>query len=164
MSNAPQPGKGRVVNMEILNLDWDEKKQGDLERVSMRLVVRAYPSDSRGYVSLTPDCETMEEFEKALTQLKKSMDSIRESAKTTFQRYLAEVKDEKAATDIHSPEEIWQTLEACSSIEEMRVRFNELSVRKRQEVADYVLTQLNIFKGAASIFSQHYNELEYLLE
>ena len=164
MSNPLQPRKGRVVNMEELHIDLDEKNQGDSGEVSVRLVVRSYPSDSKGYVSLTPDCETMEEFEKALTRLKKSMDSIRESAKTTFQRYLAEVKDEKAATDIHSPEEIWQTLEACSSIEEMRVRFNELSVRKRQEVADYVLTELNIFKGAASIFSQHYNEQEYLLE
>jgi hypothetical protein len=106
----------------------------------------------------------MEGFEKALAYLKKSMDSILESAKTTFQQHQAKVKDQAAVTDFHSSEEIWQALEECSSIEEMRVRFNELSLRKRQEVADFVLTQLNIFKGAASIFSQHYNEVEYLLE
>jgi len=150
--------------MEELHIDLDEKNQGDSGEVSVRLVVRSYPSDSKGYVSLTPDCETMEEFEKALAHLRKSMDSILESAKTTFQRHKARVKGEKAATDFHTPEEIWQALEACSSIEEMRVRFNELSLRKRQEVADFVLTQLNIFKGTASIFSQHYNEVECLLE
>jgi hypothetical protein len=55
-------------------------------------------------------------------------------------------------------------LEECSSFEEMREYFNGLSLNKRQEVADFVLTQLNIFKGAASIFSQHYNEVECLLE
>ena len=150
--------------MEESPIDLVEKKQGDLGEVSVRLVVRSYPSDSRGYVSLTPDCETMEEFGKALAHLKKSMDDLLERAKTTFQRHQAKAKDEKAATDFHTSEDIWQALEACTSIEEMRVRFNELSLRKRQEVADFVLTQLNIFKGAASIFSQHYNEQEYLLE
>jgi hypothetical protein len=152
------------VSTEVLYLDLGEKEQGELGAVRVRLVARAYPSDSRGYISLTPACETMEEFEKALAHLKKSMDSILESAKTTFQRQQAKVRDEKAVTDFHTAEEIWQGLEECSSIEEMRVLFNDLSLRKRQEVADFVLTQLNIFKGAASIFSQHYNEQEYLLE
>jgi hypothetical protein len=148
--------------MEALHLDVVEKKEGESEAVRARLVVRAYPSDSRGYVSLTPDCETMEEFEKALDRLKRNMESILDSAKTTFKQYQA--KDEIGVTDFHTSAEIWQVLEECTSIEEMRVRFNELSLRKRQEVADYVLTQLNIFKGAASMFSQHYNEHEYLLE
>jgi hypothetical protein len=148
--------------MEALHLDVVEKKEGESEAVRARLVVRAYPSDSRGYVSLTPDCETMEEFEKALAHLKRNMESILDSAKTTFKQYQA--KDETGVTDFHTSAEIWQVLEECTSIEEMRVRFNELSLRKRQEVADYVLTQLNIFKGAASMFSQHYNEHEYLLE
>ena len=150
--------------MEVLHLDLIQQEEGALAPIRVRLVVRAYPSDSRGYVSLTPDCETMEGFEKAVGNLKKSMDSILESAKTTFQRHQAEIKGETAVTDFHNSEEIWQALEECSSIEEMRVRFNALSLRKRQEVADFVLTQLNIFKGAASIFSQHYNEQDYQLE
>jgi hypothetical protein len=148
--------------MEVLHLDVVEKEEEESGAISARLVVRAYPSDSRGYVSLTPDCETMEEFEKALAHLKRNMESILDSAKTAFNKYQA--KDETGVTDFHSTAEIWQVLEKCTSIEEMRVRFNELSLRKRQEVADFILTQLNIFKGAASIFSQHYNEQEYLLE
>jgi hypothetical protein len=157
--------KGRVVSMEeVLHLDLVQQEEGELAPVCVRLVVRGYPSDSRGYVSLTPDCETMEGFEKAVGNLKKSMDSILERAKTTLQQCQAQVKGETAVTDFHSSEEIWQALEECSAIEEMRILFNGLSLRKRQEVANFVLTQLNIFKGAASIFSQHYNEEEYLLE
>ena len=139
-----------------------EKEEGEAGTICARLVVRAYPSNSRGYVSLTPDCETMEEFEKALAHLMRNMENILVSAKTEFNKYQA--KDETGVTDFQTLEEIWQVLEKCTSIEEMRVRFNELGLRKRQEVADFVLTQLNIFKGAASIFSQHYNEQEYLLE
>ena len=87
-----------------------------------------------------------------------------ERARGIFQQYQTQARGERAVSDFHSPEEIWQALEECSSIEEMRELFNGLSIGKRQEVGDFVLTQLNIFKGAASIFSQHYNEIEYLLE
>jgi hypothetical protein len=150
--------------MEILHLDLIQKDEGELTPVRLRLVVRGYPSDSRGYVSLTPDCETIEGFEKAVGNLKKSMDSILERAKTTFQQYQTQVEGKTGVADSYSSAEIWQTLEECSSFEEMREYFNGLSLNKRQEVADFVLTQLNIFKGAASIFSQHYNEVECLLE
>lgn len=150
--------------MEVLYLDLLDKEEGESGGVGVRLMVRAYPSDSRGYVSLTPDCATMEEFEKALAQLNKNLENIRESAKTTFQQIQAKVKKDNAVSDFHTSEEIWRALEGCSSIEEMRVLFNELSLKKRQEVADFVLTHLNIFKGAASIFSQHYNQQECLLE
>ena len=130
----------------------------------MRLVVQTYPSDEKGYASLTPECDTLEGFEQEVDELKKSMDSALERARETFQQYQDQAKGEKAVSDFHTAEEIWQALEECSSLKEMRELFNGLNESKRREVADFVLTQLNIFKGAASIFSQHYNEAEYLLE
>ena len=152
------------MSMEVLHLDLVQEEKGELLPIRLRLMVRGYPSDSRGYVSLTPPCETMEGFEKAVGNLKKNIDSILERARTTFQQYQTEIEGETGLADSHSSEEIWKTLEECSSIEKMRECFNSLSLKKRQEVADFVFTQLNIFKGAASIFSQHYNEMEYLLE
>ena len=133
------------MTREVLFLDLIETEGGEGAPPRMRLVVRAYPSDEKGYASLTPECNTMEGFEQAVAELKKRMDSVLERARETFQKYQAQAKGEKA-------------------VEEMRELFNGLSVSKRQEVADFVLTQLNIFKGAASTFSQHYNEGEYLLE
>jgi len=157
-------GKGKEMTREVLFLDLIETEEGEGAPPRMRLVVRAYPSDEKGYASLTPECNTMEGFEQAVVEIKKRMDSVLERARETFQQYQAQAKGEKAVSDFHNAEEIWQALEECSSLEEMRELFNGLSVRKRQEVADFVLTQLNIFKGAASTFSQHYNEGEYLLE
>ena len=156
--------KWKGVSMEILHLDLVQQKEGESVPPLMRLVVRAYPSDEKGFVSLTPECNTIEGLEQAVAELKKRMDSTLERARETFQQYQVQAKEERAVSDFHSPEEIWQALEECSSIEEMRELFNGLSLRKRQEVADFVLTQLNIFKGAASMFSQHYNEVDYLLE
>ena len=150
--------------MDLLLLDLVQKEEGEAAPLRVRLAVRAFPSDAEGFVSLTPECDTIEGFERAVAGLKKSMDRILEGARETFQQYQDSAKGEKAVTDFHSAEEIWQVLEECASIEEMREFFNALTLRKRQEVADFVLTQLNIFKGAASTFSQHYNEGEYLLE
>ena len=150
------------MTREVLFLDLLETEEGEGAPPRMRLVVRAYPSDEKGYTSLTPECDTMEGFEQAMAGLKQRMDSALERAREAFQQYQA--KGEEAVSDFHSAEEVWQALEECYSLEEMRELFNGLSVSKRQEVADFVLTQLNIFKGAASTFSQHYNEGEYLLE
>jgi hypothetical protein len=152
------------MTREVLFLDLLETEEQEGAPPRMRLVVKAYPSDEKGYASLTPECNTMEGFEQAVAELKKRMDSALERARETFQQYQAQARGEKAVSDFHNPEEIWQALEECSSLEEMRELFNGLSVEKRQEVADFVLTQLNIFKGAASTFSQHYNEVDYLLE
>ena len=149
---------------EVLFLDLIETEEKEGAPPRMRLVVRAYPSDEKGYASLTPECDTLEGFEQAVDELKKRMDSALVRARETFQQYQAQAKGEKAVTDYHTAEEIWQALEDCASLEEMRELFNGLSPSKRQEVADFVLTQLNIFKGAASTFSQHYNESEFLLE
>ena len=156
--------KGEAMTEEVLFLDLIETEKGEGAPPRMRLVVRAYPSDEKGYASLTPECDTMEGFEQAVDELKKRMNSALERARETFQQYQAQAKSEKAVSDFHNAKETWQALEECPSLEEMRELFNGLSLSKRQEVADFVLTQLNIFKGAASTFSQHYNEMEYLLE
>lgn len=152
------------MTREELFLDLIETEEGERTPPLMRLVVRAYPSDEKGYASLTPECNTLEGFEQAVAELKNKMDGALEKARETFQQYQDQVTGEKAVSDFHNAEEIWQALEESSSLEEMRELFNGLSLRKRQEVADFVLTQLNIFKGAASTFSQNYNEMEYLLE
>ena len=150
--------------MEVLLLDLIKEEEGESLQASVRLAVRAYPSDTKGFVSLTPDCETLEVFEQAVAELRKTIDNLLERARETFRQYQVQVDGEKAITVPQSAEEIWENLKECSSIEDMRELFNTHTMHKRQEVADFVLTQLNIFKGAASTFSQHYNEEECLLE
>ncbi len=150
--------------MEVLVLDVVQEGEGEAASPCVRLVVRAYPADAKGFVSLTQKCETMEVFERAVAELRKSMDNILLRAGEIFQQYQLQVNGEKAVTEFHTAEEIWQALEECPSIDEMRELFNALSRAKRQEMANFVFTQLNIFKGAASSFSQHYNEENYLLD
>ena len=150
--------------MEVLLLDLAEGEKGEAAPPRLRLAVRGYPSDAKGFVSLTPDCDTIEGLEQAVAELKKSMESLLRRAREKFRQHRVQAEGETAVTNFHSTEEIWRTLEECASFEEMRETFNTLGRQKRQEVADFVLTQLNIFKGAASTFSQNYNEEQYLLD
>jgi len=149
---------------EALFLDMSGTGEGETTAPRMRLAVRAYPSDEKGFISLTSDCETVEEFEQAVRELKEGMDTLMQRARETFQQYQNEEGEGARAMGFQSAMEIWQFLDECDSVEEMREIFNGLGLQKRQEVADFVLTQLNIFKGAASIFSQNFNEGECLLE
>ncbi len=149
---------------EVLFLDMSGIGEGETTPPRMRLAVRAYPSDEKGFITLTSDCETLEEFEQAVRELKESMDRLMQRARETFQQYQNAEGEVARAMGSQSAKEIWQSLEECDAIEEMREIFNGLGLQQRQEVADFVLTQLNIFKGAASIFSQNYNEGECLLE
>jgi hypothetical protein len=132
--------------------------------VRVRLVIKAYPSDGQGFISLTPECESLDEFEGAVEELRRLLDMHMEEAREAFLSTQDETISGVKAVGFQSPEEIWQALEERGTIEDMRELYNALSLNRRQEVADFVLTQLNIFKGAASVFSQHYNEAEYLLE
>ena len=75
------------MTREVLFLDLLETEEGEGAPPRMRLVVRAYPSDEKGYASLTPECNTMEGFEQAVAELKQRMDSALERARETFQQY-----------------------------------------------------------------------------
>jgi hypothetical protein len=55
-------------------------------------------------------------------------------------------------------------MERAGGLDGMRQHFNQLPLEKRKEVADFIFTNVNIFKGAASLFSQHFNEEACLVE
>jgi hypothetical protein len=105
----------------------------------------------------------MVEFEREVDALKAAMDDLLQRAREAFRERDGEPAG-GPSLQLESVEDIWQALENCTTIGEMQKIFNGLDPEKRQEVADFVLTELNIFKGAASTFSQHYNEEDCVLE
>ncbi|UCG12065.1 MAG: hypothetical protein JSU72_16385 [Deltaproteobacteria bacterium] len=152
------------MTTEVLLLDFVHEDEGESAPPCVRLAARAYPSDARGFVSLTRECDSIESFEQAVSALKESMDVILQRAREAFEQHRSQVEDQGPGEELQSVKGIWEALEQCTSVERMQAIFNPLDLAKRQEVADYVFTELNIFKGAASSFSQHYNEEEYILE
>lgn len=149
------------MTTEVL-LDIIEPTASDQARPRFRLVARSYPSDARGYIALTSECAAVDQLEQEVVRLQKHLDTLLEEARATWRQQ--ETQERLDPGKLQTVEEIWQALEESGSLEAMRELFNSLAREKRREVASYVFSRLNIFKGAASIFSQHYNEEEAILQ
>jgi hypothetical protein len=107
-------------------------------------------------------CDSYETLEIEVQVIKNSLDSLLTSAK----RVLGEPEAEEGldlSSDMES-EEIWSILSAVSDEDLFIKSFNNLDENKRKEVAEYVLTQCNIFSGKASVFSSRYNNETGLMD
>jgi hypothetical protein len=100
-------------------------------------------------------CHSYETLEIEVQTIKNSLDSLLAEAK----RVIGESEADEGL-DLRSdmePEEVWSILSAVSDEDLFIKGFNNLDEGKRREVAEYVLTQCNIFSGKASVFSSRYN-------
>ena len=130
--------------------------------MTLRLSAVNRTDDEGSAIPLTPECSTVEEFEQAVQALKFELENRIEEARTTFRH--SPVSKEAQVMEPQSTEEIWQAMERSGSIHRMKEIFNGLALERRKEVANFIFTRMNIFKGAALAFSQGYNEEQGILE
>ena len=96
------------------------------------------------------------EFEHIVATLKKDLDyAVREVT-----RILGEIKAEEEGDKVlkpgMDPEDAWQIMENAEE-DEIFGMFNNLPDKDRKALANFVFTKLNVFKGRAMYFSQHYD-------
>ncbi len=105
---------------------------------------------------------TQEELAEALGRFISDLEKLSLKARNIF----------KGVQDNHNPvlspdmppEEIWQVLSETANEDLFIELFNQLDEEKRKEVAEYVLTQCNVFTGRGAGFSSRYNNETTLLE
>jgi len=116
----------------------------------------------QGSVLLIQKCDSYETLEGEIFRLKGELDGLLKEAKEQFgpgpEQEHVELDEQLGAA------ELWEILSAVTDTEVLVRQFNSLSREKRQEIADYVFTQCNVFTGVASAFSQRYNNEEAKLE
>ena len=145
----------------ILDVIQEGKLEGGAPR--LRVVTRSYPSDARGFVALVPECEGIEQLERAIAHLKGKLDTLLKEGTALFRKH--QVEREATLKPIpRTPREIWKAMEGAGDLDGMREHFNPLPLEKRKELANFIFTNVNIFKGPASLFSQHFNEEACLVE
>lgn len=145
----------------ILDVIQEGKLEGGAPR--LRVVTRSYPSDARGFVVLVPESEGIEQLERAITHLKGKLDTLLKEGAALLRKH--QVEREAALKPIpRTPRDIWKAMEGAGDLNGMREHFNQLPFEKRKEVADFIFSNVNIFRGAASLFSQHFNEESCLVE
>jgi len=151
--------------MRKLTLETEKAPQDMGTKVGVSLafeVAGQQGSKVQGSVFLIQKCDSYESLEGEISLLKAELDGLLEEAKEQYgsgpgQEHV-ELNEELGAA------ELWEILSAVTDTEVLVRQFNSLSREKRQEIADYVFTQCNVFTGVASVFSQRYNNEEAKLE
>ena len=116
-----------------------------------------------GSVLLVEKCSSYEILHKEVSRIKEELDVLLEKSRRLFEVEIGEEKSQSVNEDM-SVKEIWDFLSMIKDPEVLLVKFNSMSRQKRFEVADYVLSNCNVFSGPASIFSMRYNSEEGVIE
>ena len=143
---------------EMVTETGKREKKGISVSIGIRLKVGGHETTC----PISRACHSYETLEMEVQAIKNSLDSLLAEAK----RVIGESEADEGL-DLRSdmaPEEIWSILSAVSDEDLFIKSFNNLDENKRKEVAEYVLTQCNIFSGKASVFSSRYDNETGLME
>lgn len=106
-------------------------------------------------IILAGPCQSKEELQGEIGVLGRKLEVLLHEAEAAFKEML------QSTTDMgipEAPEGIWRLLERTIGLEEMKALFNSLPEGKRRQVADFILSHVNVFKGPGATFAQHYEE------
>ncbi|MBI4776634.1 MAG: hypothetical protein HY788_21065 [Deltaproteobacteria bacterium] len=106
-------------------------------------------------VPLIRECGTYEELKQGVEECKSALDQLLAEAEAVLR--------EHTATEGGTIEEAWGALQKSQDEDTFVCRFNALGENTRIELAEYVLTTQNMFKGFASVFSKRYDEQTHAL-
>ena len=67
-----------------LDLDALKSAEGDISAPSVRVYVKAYGSDERGLIFLTPECVSSTELDAEIDRLKEELEEIRKRGRREF--------------------------------------------------------------------------------
>lgn len=112
-------------------------------------------SESGEVVWVTEGYESLEEWKQEVLRLKEELESALEQGVRDWVNKM-EVKSE-VQDSAENPEEIWAQMQEFEDAQEMSDFFNQLGEEERKRTADYILTQVNMFKGNAPYFAQNYD-------
>jgi hypothetical protein len=141
---------------EIIQSKDDEA--GARISLGIRLKVGEYAS----IFPITKRVSSLAGFRSEIQAIQKEMDEVLKKAGQVFSRNALDPCFE-FRPDM-APEEIWKILSSMSDMNQILASFNALDENKRKEVAEYILTQTNIFSGMGSMFSAQYNSQTHFLE
>jgi hypothetical protein len=127
---------------------WEETGAG--EEYGLRLGVTDAQSGETVY--LTRACGRRETLRQSVATLTAEIEEMLRRGEETL-----EARSEPDGDTQPEPEEVWQYMEALPTEEEMFRYFNSLQEETRRVAAEYILTQVSMFKGRGASFALHYD-------
>jgi hypothetical protein len=137
-----------------------DKEESDKTGISLGITIKI-----AGHETLCPITKTCNSYEALEMEVKRIQENLESILHTTKGIFGASTNGEmfEFRSDME-PQEIWEILSNITDENLFISSFNNLEEAKRNEVAEYVLTQCNIFSGKASVFSSRYDNETGLME
>jgi hypothetical protein len=111
---------------------------------------------------VTRVCRSMKELEGEVQEVRDHLDRIMDEGRRHYGE-LRPAQDMSFSPEM-SPEEIWSALSKIGDEAQFAQGFNGLEESRRKEVAEYVLTNCNVFSGKGALFSARYDSDTGFLE
>ena len=145
--------------MELFVVKRVKVKEGDAPDV-LSIGIQN-PSDS-SVLWIFKDIDSQGAFENVVESLKKDLEKVALEGEKLWKKIKEEAEGTAVLAPGMDPEKAWEVFEKADE-DEIFHMFNNLPDRDRKAVANYVFTHLNVFKGKAMYFSQHYDYSSNLL-
>jgi len=111
-------------------------------------------------VELLAPCNSIDSFRQEIDRLTAELQQLFEEARNRV-KSLAHAG---SSVPKESPDIIWKQMQGFSTEAEMFAFFNSFDEPQRQQVAEYIFSSVNMFKGRGPIFSEHYDSTSHFLE
>ena len=133
-------------------------KVSEGREIRLRLGIRINLANQTSVCPISKVYQTPQEIADDLAGLAADLQQLASKARRLFQGEEDTGDDQVLAADMSSAR-IWQVLSAMEDESRFFGLFNQLKEEKRREVAEYILTQCNVFTGKGAVFSAHYNDV-----
>lgn len=139
--------------------DWKLEVQAGLDDVcTVRLKVQGNQVGEG--LDVVASGRSLDDFRQEIGRMKTELDEILVSA----QNKIEGLQKEGGASKAGEPAKIWKEMESMGSEGDMFAHFNGFSASDRKIIAEYILTNVSMFKGRGPVFSEHYDSSSHRLE
>ena len=127
---------------------------------SLGIYLGVQEAKSDNSVRLIAPCDTLDAFQKEISHLIDELNDLSTKAREKIES----LERETGTGEAFDAAGVWQEMEGCATEADMFALFNSYGEPQRQEIAEYVLTHVNMFKGRGPVFSEHYDSATHSLE
>ena len=108
-------------------------------------------------VWVTAECSSLDDWKQKVHELQDGLLEALHRGEDYWKSQQELGSSTQASVQEASPEQVWEKMQEFEDEQQMSAYFNQLENQVRQKTAEYILSQVSMFKGKAPYFAQNYD-------
>ena len=129
----------------------------DSQKVDGNQSIKLGLKDEQEVVWVTEEYASLQNWKQEVLRLKADLENILEQGEINWKNREKVDLNNQLTQEIQNPEEVWSQMQEFADEQEMSSFFNQLGEETRKKTAEYVFTQVSMFKGYAPYFAQNHD-------